>query len=111
MLYMSGSGVQIFSLGIVFMLLISPFKAVFSILQGECFGFVKRFFEISTLQLRYCTTLACLAGVGYYMAAHVVRPAMSFVLTVQCCQAPAPTQFEALSSTQSVRYATEYDCA
>lgn len=35
MLYMSGSGVQIFSLGIVFMLLISPFSAVFGILRGE----------------------------------------------------------------------------
>ena len=36
MLYMSGSGVQIFSMGIVFMLLSSPFKNVVGIHKGEC---------------------------------------------------------------------------
>ncbi|EIW70656.1 hypothetical protein TREMEDRAFT_28776, partial [Tremella mesenterica DSM 1558] len=34
MLYFSGSGVQIFSLGIVFMLLTSPIKAVFNIFSA-----------------------------------------------------------------------------
>lgn len=36
MLYMSGGGVQIFSMGIVFMLLMSPFKAIFS--MNEAFA-------------------------------------------------------------------------
>jgi hypothetical protein len=34
MLYFSGSGVQIFSLGIIFMLLTSPISAVLSIFKG-----------------------------------------------------------------------------
>ena len=34
MLYMSGGGVQIFSMGIVFMLLLSPFKNLASINTG-----------------------------------------------------------------------------
>jgi len=33
MLYMSGGGVQVFSMGIVFMLLFSPFKAIAGINQ------------------------------------------------------------------------------
>ena len=37
MLYMSGSGVQIFSMGIVFMLLLSPFKNVATINTGTAF--------------------------------------------------------------------------
>lgn len=36
MLYMSGSGVQIFSIGILVMLLFNPFKAVASINAGVC---------------------------------------------------------------------------
>ena len=36
MLYMSGGGVQIFSMGIVFMLLFSPFKNVAGLNTGEC---------------------------------------------------------------------------
>lgn len=35
MLYMSGSGIQIFSMGIVWMLLTSPFKACFQIIKSE----------------------------------------------------------------------------
>ena len=35
MLYMSGSGIQIFSMGIVWMLLTSPFKACFNIIKSE----------------------------------------------------------------------------
>jgi ER membrane protein complex subunit 4 len=35
MLYMSGGGVQIFSMGIVFMLLSSPFKNIAGINSGE----------------------------------------------------------------------------
>ncbi len=35
MLYMSGSGIQIFSMGIVWMLLTSPWSAVAGILKGE----------------------------------------------------------------------------
>lgn len=35
MLYMSGGGVQIFSMGIVVMLLFSPFKAIAGINTGE----------------------------------------------------------------------------
>jgi len=35
MLYMSGGGVQIFSMGIVFMLLMTPFKNVFAMNEGE----------------------------------------------------------------------------
>jgi hypothetical protein len=34
MLYMSGGGVQIFSMGIVFMLLMSPFKNIIAINTG-----------------------------------------------------------------------------
>ena len=34
MLYMSGAGVQIFSIGIVFMLLLSPFKNIVCINEG-----------------------------------------------------------------------------
>jgi hypothetical protein len=34
MLYMSGGGVQIFSMGIVFMLLMSPFKNIAAINSG-----------------------------------------------------------------------------
>jgi len=34
MLYMSGSGVQIFSIGIVFMLLFSPFKNIAGMNEG-----------------------------------------------------------------------------
>jgi hypothetical protein len=37
MLYMSGGGVQIFSMGIVFMLLFSPFKNVAAINTGTRF--------------------------------------------------------------------------
>ena len=37
MLYMSGGGVQIFSIGIVFMLLLSPLKNVAGINQGVPF--------------------------------------------------------------------------
>jgi len=36
MLYMSGGGVQIFSIGIVFMLLLSPLKNIVGINQGMC---------------------------------------------------------------------------
>jgi hypothetical protein len=36
MLYMSGGGVQIFSMGIVFMLLMSPFKNVLAMNEGTC---------------------------------------------------------------------------
>jgi len=35
MLYFSGSGVQIFSLGMIFMLLTSPISAVFNVFKGE----------------------------------------------------------------------------
>ena len=35
MLYMSGGGVQIFSMGIVFMLLMTPFKNVLGMNEGE----------------------------------------------------------------------------
>jgi hypothetical protein len=35
MLYMSGSGIQIFSMGIVWMLLTSPFKACLNIIKSE----------------------------------------------------------------------------
>ena len=35
MLYMSGGGVQIFSMGIVFMLLLSPFKNLAGMNTGE----------------------------------------------------------------------------
>ena len=35
MLYMSGGGVQIFSIGIVFMLLLSPFKSIAGINEGK----------------------------------------------------------------------------
>jgi hypothetical protein len=35
MLYMSGGGVQIFSMGIVFMLLMTPFKNIFAMNEGE----------------------------------------------------------------------------
>jgi hypothetical protein len=34
MLYFSGSGVQIFSLGMIFMLLTSPISAVFNVFKG-----------------------------------------------------------------------------
>lgn len=36
MLYMSGGGVQIFSMGIVFMLLLTPFKNLAAINTGTC---------------------------------------------------------------------------
>ena len=36
MLYMSGGGVQIFSMGIVVMLLLSPFKNLAAINTGAC---------------------------------------------------------------------------
>jgi ER membrane protein complex subunit 4 len=36
MLYMSGGGIQIFSIGIVFMLLVTPFKNVAAINSGTC---------------------------------------------------------------------------
>lgn len=35
MLYFSGSGIQIFSLGMIFMLLTQPITAVFNIFKGE----------------------------------------------------------------------------
>ncbi len=37
MLYFSGSGVQIFSLGMIFMLVTGPITAVFSIFRGKLF--------------------------------------------------------------------------
>jgi hypothetical protein len=37
MLYMSGGGVQIFSMGIVFMLLLTPFKNIAGMNDGSCF--------------------------------------------------------------------------
>lgn len=42
MLYMSGGGVQIFSMGIVFMLLFSPFKNVAGLNTGVYLLFVFR---------------------------------------------------------------------
>jgi hypothetical protein len=36
MLYMSGGGVQIFSMGIVLMLLLTPFKNILGINAGAC---------------------------------------------------------------------------
>lgn len=36
MLYFSGSGIQIFSLGMIFMLLTSPISAVLNIFRGAC---------------------------------------------------------------------------
>jgi hypothetical protein len=36
MLYFSGSGVQIFSLGMIFMLLTSPIGAVLNLFSGKC---------------------------------------------------------------------------
>jgi ER membrane protein complex subunit 4 len=38
MLYMSGGGVQIFSMGIVFMLLLTPFKNIAGMNAGESVG-------------------------------------------------------------------------
>jgi len=35
MLYFSGSGIQIFSLGMIFMLVTGPISAVFSIFRGQ----------------------------------------------------------------------------
>lgn len=35
MLYFSGSGIQIFSLGMIFMLLTGPFGAISNVLRGE----------------------------------------------------------------------------
>lgn len=37
MLYFSGSGIQIFSLGMIFMLLTQPISAVLNIFQGTFF--------------------------------------------------------------------------
>jgi hypothetical protein len=42
MLYMSGGGVQIFSMGIVLMLLLTPFKNIAGINTGAC-SFVRPF--------------------------------------------------------------------
>jgi hypothetical protein len=38
MLYFSGSGIQIFSLGMIFMLLTQPITAVFNIFKGSLGG-------------------------------------------------------------------------
>lgn len=50
MLYFSGSGIQIFSLGMIFMLLTQPISAVFNIFQGT-------FFLAILVQATYTITL------------------------------------------------------
>ena len=50
MLYMSGGGVQIFSIGIVFMLLLSPLKNIAGINQGVPFTI----YSIYTLRTEFC---------------------------------------------------------
>ncbi|TFK25817.1 endoplasmic reticulum protein [Coprinopsis marcescibilis] len=72
MLYMSGSGVQIFSMGIVFMLLMTPFKNVFS--MNDAFAQFapstsKNSKSISTLPLQKLVYIACnllTLGVGLW---------------------------------------------
>ena len=44
MLYMSGGGVQIFSMGIVAMLLLSPFKNLSCMNEGTSFSLILTFF-------------------------------------------------------------------
>ena len=46
MLYMSGGGVQIFSIGIVFMLLLSPFKNIAGMNEGAYFDLWSIFCEL-----------------------------------------------------------------
>lgn len=46
MLYMSGSGVQIFSMGIIFMLLSSPFKNIAGMNEGAVLIHYSNFPEI-----------------------------------------------------------------
>jgi len=51
MLYMSGGGVQIFSMGIVFMLLLTPFKNIAGINDCSCpFSFLMSGFDVNLLQ-------------------------------------------------------------
>ena len=62
MLYMSGGGVQIFSMGIVFMLLLSPFKNLAAINNGvslhssNCVSSAKIFFCVRLSSLRAVST-------------------------------------------------------
>lgn len=58
MLYMSGGGVQIFSMGIVFMLLSSPFKNVVGMNRGASEFF---YFYFSSLRIAstYPISLGC----------------------------------------------------
>ncbi|KAF8968322.1 hypothetical protein BDZ97DRAFT_428217 [Flammula alnicola] len=71
MLYMSGGGVQIFSIGIVFMLLLSPFKAIAGI--NEAFAqyapSTKNPNSITTLPLQKIVYILCnllTLGVGLW---------------------------------------------
>ena len=49
MLYMSGGGVQIFSIGIVFMLLLSPFKNMDGLNEGKCTQLVHAVIRLTTI--------------------------------------------------------------
>jgi len=51
MLYMSGGGVQIFSMGIVFMLLLTPFKNIAGINEGPCLTYLSGVFLTITYSL------------------------------------------------------------
>lgn len=52
MLYMSGGGVQIFSMGIVFMLLLTPFKNIAGINDCSCpFSFLVSEFDVNLCSL------------------------------------------------------------
>ncbi|KAH6919105.1 endoplasmic reticulum protein [Coprinopsis sp. MPI-PUGE-AT-0042] len=72
MLYMSGGGVQIFSMGIVFMLLMSPFKNIFA--MNDAFkqfapSTAKDAKSITTLPLQKLVYIACnllTLGVGLW---------------------------------------------
>jgi Protein of unknown function (DUF1077) len=66
MLYMSGGGVQIFSIGIVFMLLLSPFKNIAGINEGTLFF---SFFEkLCSSNILFCALFQLL------LSLHLRRP-------------------------------------
>lgn len=55
MLYMSGGGVQIFSMGIVFMLLLTPFKNIAGMNDGEhCCNNISSILTNITVNLSLC---------------------------------------------------------
>ena len=95
MLYMSGSGIQIFSMGIVWMLLTSPFKACFQIIKSE-FDFYSSscstYHMVSSLIGRTLLRICCLAWTAFEPYRQVTAASSASSRSISTTTSSTPTR-------------------